>query len=155
MKIKKITQNTRDFNITDAVTDGGTDLNEVTFNQLQTDIENELFYKDGDKFNRKSDLSIGGYITTSSTAFYFTLYLPKRLDNISSITINKFNFTIRGLTGYIQTAIEMEEFDGTITVSISSENSVTFKMLKNTAFEATNNTVAGIEINSLQLTFNE
>ena len=39
MRIKKIKQNTRDFNITDAVTDGGTDLNKNTFNGMQDNIE--------------------------------------------------------------------------------------------------------------------
>lgn len=42
MRIKKISQNTRDFNITDAITTGGTDLNEITFNQMQNNIENEI-----------------------------------------------------------------------------------------------------------------
>ena len=42
MKIRKITQNTRDFNITDAVTDGGTDLDKETFNGLQDNIEEAI-----------------------------------------------------------------------------------------------------------------
>jgi hypothetical protein len=42
MRIKKIEQNTRDFNITDAIVDGGTDLNEATFNQMQDNIEEEF-----------------------------------------------------------------------------------------------------------------
>lgn len=43
MKIRKIIQNTRDFNITDAATDGGTDLNETTFNGLQDNIEEAVY----------------------------------------------------------------------------------------------------------------
>ena len=39
MRIRKITQNTRDFNITDAIVDGGTDLNEDTFNRMLDNIE--------------------------------------------------------------------------------------------------------------------
>ena len=39
MKIKKIKQNTRDFNVKDPIFEGGTDLNETVFNQLQTNIE--------------------------------------------------------------------------------------------------------------------
>ena len=42
MRIKKITQNTRGFNITDAVTDGGTDLNKDTFNGMQDNIEKAI-----------------------------------------------------------------------------------------------------------------
>lgn len=42
MRIRKITQNTRDFNITDAVTDGGTDLNKTTFNGLQDNVEDAI-----------------------------------------------------------------------------------------------------------------
>jgi hypothetical protein len=42
MRIKKITQNTRDFNITDALIDGGTDLNKDTFNGLQDNVENAI-----------------------------------------------------------------------------------------------------------------
>ena len=37
--IIKAVQNTRDFNITDAVTDGGTDLNKDTFNGMQDNVE--------------------------------------------------------------------------------------------------------------------
>lgn len=42
MRIRKTTQNTRNFNITDAVTDGGTDLNGITFNGLQDNMENAI-----------------------------------------------------------------------------------------------------------------
>lgn len=42
MRIKKIEQKTRDFNITDAIVDGGTDLNEATFNQMQDNIEEAI-----------------------------------------------------------------------------------------------------------------
>lgn len=42
MRIRKMTQNTRDFNITDVVTDGGTALNEDTFNGLQDNVEDAI-----------------------------------------------------------------------------------------------------------------
>ena len=42
MRIRKITQNTRDFNITDAIVDGGTDLNKDTFNGMQDNIEEAI-----------------------------------------------------------------------------------------------------------------
>lgn len=42
MRIKKITQNTRDFKVTDPVVEGGTDLNKETFNGMQDNIETAI-----------------------------------------------------------------------------------------------------------------
>lgn len=79
MRIKKIEQKTRDFNITDAIVDGGTDLNEVTFNQMQDNIEEaigdiystqetftEKYWIDGKKIYRKVvPVNFGGTATTT------------------------------------------------------------------------------------------
>ena len=42
MRIRKITQNTRDFKVTDPVVEGGTDLNKETFNGMQNNIEDGI-----------------------------------------------------------------------------------------------------------------
>lgn len=137
---------------TDNLVVGGTEINEERIKEM---IDNSTCYREGDMFVRKKDIVLGGYISTSKTTLYTTLFLPKRLDKIKSYTINKFNFTIRGITGYLQDPIEIEDFDGTLTTHIASGNAITFLIKKNTAFDITNNTTAALEINSLEIVFSE
>lgn len=67
MRIKKITQNTRNFNVTDPIVEGGTDLNKDTFNGMQDNIEEAIgdtysteetftgkYWIDGKKIYRKT-----------------------------------------------------------------------------------------------------
>ena len=78
MRIKKITQNTRDFSITDAVTDGGTDLNKTTFNGLQDNIENAVNWK-----LYKNNVSTKTSIDISTLEFN-ELYIEVRIGTTSA-----------------------------------------------------------------------
>ena len=123
-------------------------------NQFQHTIENDLYYKSGDTFTITSDICGGGFISNSGTTIYFSIWLPKRMDNITSVNLNAFNITVRGITGYLLEKMNMASFNGSITTQKSSGNSLTFILKQDTAFDVTNNTPISFEINSLQLAFN-
>lgn len=73
--IIKAVQNTRDFNITDAVTDGGTDLNKETFNGMQDNIENAI--------DEKNDKLESGVILSNEMSEYTIGTQTKRFYNLS------------------------------------------------------------------------
>ena len=135
--------------------DSDSAINAPSVRAVKELLNDYLFYKDGDTYTRTLDMVTGGYLTTAATRLYFTLTLPKRLDNIGSVTLDEFNVTARGISGYLLSNVDLADFDGTATVLISSENTITIALTQNTAFEGTNNTPVAFEINSLKLTFNE
>lgn len=94
MRIKKITQNTRDFNITDAVTDGGTDLNKDTFNVMQDNVEEET-QKIGDltKLNTDKKTNLVDAINEIDTNINNLQYLIKLASGVVYDTSNGVTIT--------------------------------------------------------------
>lgn len=130
--------------------------------QIYDDNGNDLlFYQKEDTFEVKGDITLNGLITSSKKDLYITLYLPKRLDNINSITVNSLSLELRGINGYLNNQSGYNEYvnnsDYTIIPIIASENSVCIRLTKNSEFSnATNNTpIAGKgKKGSIKLTFN-
>lgn len=135
-----------------------TPLNAETLNQLQENIENALYYKNGDTFLNNDGIAIvgGSNLTGSMKNIYFTITTPKSLKNISRIEANDFILTIRGPNGYLLQNVDMlNDFDGNISLQKASENYILFKVAQNTEFNETNNIPTSFEIKTLQLTFYE
>ena len=119
-------------------------------------------YKDGDKFITLNNYyNVTGYITNSSKQIIFTLVVPKLLTNISTITLDKFNIILRGVSGYVGGNAYKDyaaDSNYTVTALKTSDNTVTINIIGTSAFSsATNNTpinatcVAG----DIIMTFNE
>lgn len=127
-----------------------TDMNEIksVINGNNTEIDGEMFYKPGDQIsiggNTASSLYVtAGYISGSTQSVFVTLVTPKRLDNITSITINSINVEARGTSGYLNSQAGYVEYVGksgyTITAWVSSLNTITIKITKSSAFTNVNN----------------
>ncbi len=118
----------------------------------------DIFYKSGDTYTTSTVLVATGYITGSTKSITFNLPLPKRMDNISSITYNTFNIVGRSNSGYLNNTgsyFSVLGSDYTIATGIEP-NVISLTITKNTAFtNITNNTPVAIQIQGgFSITFN-
>lgn len=127
-------------------------MSAAILNELQDNFENEFYYKDGDTYQINAIVGVGGWLTGSSTTVSFSIFVPKSLKNINSITVNSFDITARHITGGY--ALNRQK-TGTIKVVKSSENAITFEYTHDTALSVTNNTPIAVAIYGMKLTFNE
>lgn len=140
---------------------GGDKLNWVKEIQFKEDIESEFYYKKGETVELilNDGVMLGGGLTTSKTEIFLTMFTPKSLKNISSITVNTLKANIRGTAGYTTESYVSGGFDFasdsdyTITATKSNENSIYIIILKSSAMNGTNNTVVNAMIFSLNVTF--
>lgn len=127
-----------------------TDLNEIksVINGNNTEIDGEMFYKPGDVIEIGNAGAPGlyvasGYISAGTQSVFVTLVTPKRLDNITSITINSINVEARGISGYLNSQSGYVEYVGkndyTITAWVSSPNTISIRINKSSAFTNVNN----------------
>lgn len=77
---------------------------------------------------------VGGYVSSSTTTLYVDVILPKRLDNISTITVNNVNVEARGNSGYLNNESGLHEFVGrsgyTVSATKSSQNTIQLRIVK-------------------------
>lgn len=128
------------------------DLNEIksAINNNNNTLNDSLFYKVGDVIEIGNAGTPGlyvanGYISGGTQSIFVTLVTPKRLDNITSITIDSINVEARGTSGYLNSQAGYVEYVGksgyTITAWKSSNNTITIRLQKSSAFtNVTNNT---------------
>ena len=110
-------------------------------------------YSSGDTYEINGYAALPGLLTGSAKSIHFTIFTPKDLSDISSITINSYNLDIRHPNGgYIATALT--SVSGTIQALKRSPNIVDITITLNTATSFTNNTPVSVAVNSLKLTFN-
>lgn len=125
----------------------------------QTDLYNELYYKTGDTFSGGnghaiSSILASGCLTASRGSLFFSFALPKRLTNISTVTINSIVGGVRGADGGYIVALGTDfSTIGTLTATISSDNYVTIYIQLNTASTQTNNTPISVMMYSVRLSF--
>lgn len=126
------------------------DMNEIksVVNTNYDAMMDELYYKNGDTIelgnNNVPGLYVAsGLITGSTQSVLVTLVTPKRLDNITSITINSINVEARGISGYLNSESGYIEYVGksgyTITAWVSSLNTIGIRITKSSAFTNVNN----------------
>lgn len=112
-------------------------------------------YYDGDTYVIPANayINVGGCITASRGQIRFGIFVYKSLKHIKSITVNYAKLTVRYPDGgYI-----ISELDVTNDMQVSNEgeNVVYLLYVPGSAMSPTNNTPVSVEINGLELTFNE
>ena len=137
-----------------------TPINETNLNKIETGIKNiddEIFYKSGDTYSA-GYISLSGHITTGTTGVAITLFLPKRLDNITSITINTLKMEARGIKGYLNSNAGSYDFlnDSNYTVNVTKRalNAVSIFIKKSSAFTNVDNNTPVNFTGDISLTFN-
>lgn len=125
-------------------------------------LHDEMFYKDGDTYEIQSDYTgFAGLITGGTTSMRFTIPLPKKLTNISSITVNTLTLNVRLSSGGYLVASNTNFLASayTVTTTVPADNLLVIIVQKSSAFTgATNNSpivVTGIAGSGIKVTFNE
>ena len=123
-------------------------------------INKELYYVKGEKYafeapDTYNAVWTGGTLTTGRKQIVFTIWLPKRIDKINTITLNGIILSARSNLGSYLLGKTTDK--SKITVSKATENSITLVHLTDTAYattDATNNTPVAICLEKLDITFN-
>ena len=141
--------------IEDGIYQNSTDI-ELLQNK-DRNLENEIFYKSGDTYSA-GYISLSGHITSGASGVGITLFLPKRLDNISSITANTLKMEARGTKGYLNSTVGAYDFlndsNYTITISKRALNAVSISIIKSSAFTNVDNNTPVNFTGEISLTFN-
>ena len=152
-------------NLTISDEDGNNEVN--VLEKMNTNTENisslidELYYKAGEKYSFEvastpEALWLGGTFTTSRTQIAFSIFTPKNMKYINSITCEEIDLTVRSNLGnYIANSVTDKS---KVTAYKSHDNVITLIYTLDTAAAtsiATNNTPAAICLKSITLSLNE
>lgn len=132
-----------------------------TYNKTEIDtlLQDYLYYKPGDTYIKVyneaiNTLNLNGCLTTSKQDVFFSLVVPKRLDNISTITVDFIYGGIRGADGgYIIPLGTDFSTVSTVSAVKVTENYIGFQIRLNTASTQTNNITTNVMIYSMGLSF--
>lgn len=128
------------YDVVDSTYIGGTELNANTFNTMQSNIEDDLYYKSGDIYqitSNRDSIIYNGFVSGSSKVIRISIVLPKRLNKINSVTINTLTLAIRQNGNYVPesnhnflndgntSAITTAMFDNILTITIIGTNAWT------------------------------
>lgn len=129
---------------------------------LGKNIYKSLFYSHGDTVTVKNVYTIGS-VTNSGTELDVSVYLPKSLENISSITITEMKLNVRHADGgytltsaYVNGGYDVLA-DSNITVTYLIDtgiNAIMFYARKKSKYNGTNNTPQSVQIHSIKFTCN-
>lgn len=120
---------------------------------LENDIEEKLNYQKGDTYTIKdrSYVTVGGSLTAGKGQIRFGIFVPKKLTNISKITVNSAKITVRNTSGsYI---LDYVDVTNNVSASKSGDNAI-YLSYGSSNMSGTNNTPVSVEIGALILTFN-
>lgn len=121
---------------------------------LENDIEEKLNYQKGDTYTIKdrSYATVGGSLTAGKGQIRFGIFVPKKLTNISKITVNSAKITVRNTAGeYI---LDYVDVTNKVSASKSGDNAIHLSYASGSTMSGTNNTPVSVEIGALILTFN-
>lgn len=124
-------------------------------------IKDALFYKSGDSYIVGSYTPpVVGVITGSAMEIDLTFQVPKKMTNISNITVNNARMTLRGTQGYVgdygnQYYDYITDNNYTVTAQKVDDCNVKIILKKSTAFTSvTNNTpIAAVLGGNFKITF--
>lgn len=111
-------------------------------------MNKELYYKNGDVYSVSHQYYAGGCLTGSAKEVMFTISLPKRLTNITSVAISGVNIAARMIDGTYGINGAVSD----VSVADFGDNYVSIDVKSSTAI-GTNNTPVSVYIRSLTLTF--
>lgn len=131
-----------------------TPINDKNLNANFSELEDALYYKDGDTYKLSSATYFNGQVSGGATQILFSIPLPKRLNKIKDIIVNSYDITIRKSTGGYALNRETQNFSD-IKAYIQQNNLVSFVFTYKEALDVTNNTPCGIAIYGLDIIFNE
>lgn len=97
-----------------------------------------------------------GLVTAGTQTVYFTLILPKRLDNVSSFTVDALTGGIRGISGYVDGTSDSSNLmtGRTVTGTIMDSQTIRINITKSSALSnVSNNTPITVSLKSIKLTF--
>lgn len=120
---------------------------------LENDIEEKLNYQKGDTYTIKdrSYFTVGGSLTAGKGQIRFGIFVPKKLTNISKITVNSAKITVRNTSGsYI---LDYDDVTNNVSASKSGDNAI-YLSYRSSNMSGTNNTPVSVEIGALILIFN-
>lgn len=119
----------------------------------------DVYFSAGNTYSVSSSIvTYAGYITNGSKTIRFTIPLPRRLNKVSSATVNTLNLTIRkGTAGYIKDG-ENDYLNDSNKASISctfkGDNLLTIEIVGTAAWaNAVNNTTISVAPINLKVTF--
>lgn len=121
---------------------------------LENDIKEKLNYQKGDTYTIKdrSYVTVGGSLTAGKGQIRFGIFVPKKLTNISNITVTSAKITVRNTSGeYILDYIDVTN---KVSASKSGDNAIHLSYASGSTMSGTNNTPVSVEIGALILTFN-
>ena len=110
-------------------------------------LNDNLFYRKGDKYSSRTQVSLAGSITTSSKDILIDYHFEKDISNVS-VSLDSLRGHIRGIKGYI---LQSTELVGNKEYSFKIEkidsHSVHITISKSAAFDnATNNTPVTLQV---------
>lgn len=119
--------------------------------------DNDLFYKKNEEANIGAVIC-AGHVTSSTTKIQFNVQLPKKMANISTITITAGTILVRGISGYVQdsynTPIALTGSTYTVSTVKRNDNTLYIEVAKSSAFSnVTNNTPVSVYTSGLKLKF--
>ena len=127
-------------------------------------LDDFLFFKSGNTYRYTNNSSVGlivaGHLTTSGTAIEFSVYLPKSLKNITSITINELKANIRSSLGtyLINSAYSGSGADlmtaKTVNYYIENDHMISINATFDTALSTSNNIPLTLQFKCIDLTLN-
>lgn len=121
---------------------------------LENSIEEKLNYQKGDTYiiSDRSYITVGGSITAGKGQIRFGVFLPKKLTNISNITVTSAKITVRNTSGeYI---LDYVDVTNKVSASKSGDNAIYLSYAPGSTMSGINNTPVSVEIGALTLTFN-
>lgn len=125
--------------------------------ELVEKIMADSYYKSGDTYSIQYG-TINGMITAGTTDVVLSLFLPKKLNNISSITIDILKMEARGIKGYLNSNAGTYDFknhhDYTVRAIKRAENFISIDIIKSSAFTNVDNNTPVAFTGELKLTFN-
>ena len=150
----KITYNDKSYlnqnlDIPDTNKVNDTDLNEIknVVNSNYDEFIDELYYKPGDvieignaTLSATNGYILNGFITNASRSIEFAFSLPKKLDNITTITIDNAKFEGRSIDGYLNNTAGYVEYVGTsgysfiVERTLNHSSTLTIVITKSSAF---------------------
>lgn len=133
----------------------------VDFKKITIKNKNEFFYEPGETFECDYDTILNGYVTSSTKNVRLAFPVPKRLDNINSITIESLNAEARCGKGYLNNQSGNVEYVGksgyTIGAHKSNNNVVNILIIKDSAWTNVDNNTPVVfvaDAGGIKLTFN-
>ena len=120
------------------------------------ELYSDMYFQPGDSLT--ATYQVGGYVTTGTKEFWCTIYVPKSLKYINTITVSSGTFMIRIASGgYLDnntSGISYNASGFSLTLAKITDTAITLKFAKSSAFSGTtNNTPAAGYISTLTLNF--